>query len=110
MRLTDLLVDMAYQVVQGTLDREITTLVYDSRKVERDSVFVCIAGAVRDAHDFAGEVAEKGAAVLIVEKEVSVPNDVTVLRVENTRLALAQASAAYFGHPAEELITIGIPA
>lgn len=108
MRLMELLEDMEYQCLQGTVDREVTTLVYDSRKVEQDSVFVCIVGAVRDAHDFAGEVAEKGAAVLIVEKEVAVPEQVTVIRVENTRLALAQASAAYFGHPARELITIGI--
>ncbi len=108
MKLIDLLEEMEYQCVQGSVDREITTLAYDSRKVERDSVFVCITGAVRDAHDFAEEVAEKGAAVLIVEKEVSVPEAVTVIRVENTRLALAQASAAYFGHPARELTTIGI--
>lgn len=108
MKLVDLLEEMEYECVQGSVDRDISTLVYDSRKVERDSVFVCITGAVRDAHDFAGEVAEKGAAVLIVEREVSVPDAVTVIRVENTRLALAQASAAYFGHPARELITIGI--
>ncbi len=108
MKLVDLLEEMEYECVQGSVDRDISTLVYDSRKVERDSVFVCITGAVRDAHDFAGEVAEKGAAVLIVEREVSVPDAVTVIRVENTRLALAQASAAYFGHPARELTTIGI--
>lgn len=108
MKLTDLLEDMTYRCVQGSVDREITTLVYDSRKVERDSVFVCITGTVRDAHDFVEEVAEKGAAVLIVEKEVTVPENVTVIWVEDTRLALAQASAAYFGHPARELITIGI--
>lgn len=108
MKLVDLLEEMEYECVQGSVDRDISTLVYDSRKVERDSVFVCITGAVRDAHDFAGEVAEMGAAVLIVEREVSVPDAVTVIRVENTRLALAQASAAYFGHPARELTTIGI--
>lgn len=108
MKLTGLLEDMTYRCVQGSVDREITTLVYDSRKVEKDSVFVCITGTVRDAHDFAEEVAEKGAAVLIVEKEVTVPENVTVIQVEDTRLALAQVSAAYFGHPARELITIGI--
>lgn len=108
MKLTELVKEMTYECVQGNVDREITTLVYDSRKVEKDSVFVCISGAVRDAHDFAEEVAEKGVAVLIVEKDVKVPESVTVLKVENTRLALAQTSAAYFGHPARELTTIGI--
>ena len=108
MKLSCLLEEMEYECVQGTLDREITTLVYDSRKVEKDSAFVCISGAVCDGHDFAQEVAKKGAAVLFIEKDVEVPDEVTVIRVQNTRLALAQTSAAYFRHPAKELITIGI--
>ena len=108
MKLSCLLEEMEYECVQGTLDREITTLVYDSRKVEKDSAFVCISGAVCDGHDFAQEVAKKGAAVLFVEKDVEVPEEVTVIRVQNTRLALAQTSAAYFRHPAKELITIVI--
>lgn len=108
MKLLELLEDMEYECLQGEEDREVSTLVYDSRKVEKDSVFVCISGAVRDGHDFALEVAKKGASVLLVEKEVEVPEHVTVIRVSDTRLALAKASAAYFGHPAKELITIGI--
>lgn len=108
MKLRELLQDVEYQCLQGTTDRDITTLVYDSRKVVEGSVFVCIVGAVRDAHDFAGEVAQKGAAVIIVEREVAVPDDVTVIRVEDTRLCLAQASAAYFHYPAREMTTIGI--
>ena len=51
MKLSCLLEEMEYECVQGTLDREITTLVYDSRKVEKDSAFVCISGAVCDGHD-----------------------------------------------------------
>lgn len=108
MNLTDLLENISYECLQGNADREISTLVYDSRKVEKDCVFVCITGAVRDGHDFAAEVAGKGAGALIVEKEVTVPKDVTVIRVEDSRIALAEASAAYFGHPAKELTTIGI--
>ncbi len=108
MKLQDLVAELDYTCLQGEMDREITTLVYDSRKAEKDSVFVCISGAVRDAHEFAPEVAQKGAAVLVVEHPVDVPAEVTVLQVENTRLALAVMSAAYFGHPAKKLLTIGI--
>ncbi len=108
MKLIDLLENICYQCIQGGVDREISSLAYDSRKVQKDSVFVCISGAVRDGHDFVQEVVRKGATVLIVEKEVEVAEEVTVLLVENTRLALAQASAAYFGYPARELTTIGI--
>ena len=108
MIIKDLLENLEYSVVQGSLEISISTLVYDSRKVENDSVFVCISGAVCDGHDFAGEVVEKGAAALIVEKDVTVPSEVTVIRVPDTRVALAEMSAAYFGHPAKELTTIGI--
>ena len=108
MKLQELIQDMEYECLQGSLDKEISTLIYDSRKAEQDAMFVCISGAVRDGHDFAKEVVEHGVTVLLVEKEVEVPADVTVLRVADTRLGLAQASAAYFGHPARELTTIGI--
>lgn len=108
MQLKELVAETDYRCLQGETDKEITSLVYDSRKVEQGSVFVCISGAVRDGHDFAGEVAEKGARVLVVEKAVDVPENVTVLQVKDSRLALAQLSAAYFGYPARELTTIGI--
>lgn len=108
MKLQDLLGEVEYTCLQGNVEKEISTLAYDSRKVASGSVFVCISGAVRDGHDFAVEVVEKGATVLIVEKPVAVPSDVTVLQVSDSRLALAQLSAAYFGHPAKELTTIGI--
>ena len=108
MKLLELLEDMEYECLQGSLDKEITSLIYDSRKAEDGAVFVCISGAVRDGHDFAKEVAEKGCTTLIVEKKVEVPEDVTLICVKDSRLALAQASAAYFGHPADKLTTIGI--
>lgn len=108
MKLSQLLERMEYEIVQGSADTEISTLVYDSRKVEKDSAFVCISGSVRDAHEFIPDVVKAGAAVVVVEKDVKVDEHVTVVKVENTRLTLACMSAAYFGHPAEKLKTIGI--
>lgn len=108
MQIKQLLDGIEYEVLAGTVDVEVTGLVYDSRKVEKGSVFVCISGAVRDAHDFIPEVVEKGAAAIVVEKPVEPVDGVTYVRVENTRKALAYMSAAYFGHPADKLKTIGI--
>lgn len=108
MKLSDLIQGMEYECVQGDVDREITTLVYDSRKIEAGSVFVCICGAVSDGHQYIPQAVEKGAAAVIVQKDVKVDDSLTVLKVEDTRLALAETSAAYFGHPAKELTTIGI--
>ena len=108
MKLTKLLERLEYKVVQGNDDIEITELTNDSRKVCAGSVFVCISGAVVDGHEFVKEVSEKGAKAVIVEKEVEAPEHVTVIKVEDTRYALALASAAYFGYPAEQLKVIGI--
>ena len=106
--LTKLTEKLEYEVLCGEEERQITTLVYDSRKVEEGSIFVCISGAVFDGHKFIDEVIEKGAKVLIVERDVPKREGVTILKVKDTRYALALLSAAYFGYPAEEMKIIGI--
>lgn len=108
MKLDSLLTNLEYRCVQGTTDREVSDIVYDSRKVSAGDIFVCISGAVSDGHDFAAETAGKGAVVIVAQKPVNVPSDVTVIEVADSRIALAELSAAYFGHPAKELKTIGI--
>ena len=108
MKLTQLLERLEYEVVQGDDQIEVTELINDSRKVTEGSVFVCISGAVSDGHAYVQQVAEKGAAAVIVEKDVEAPEGLTVIKVENTRYALALTSAAYFGYPAEKLKVIGI--
>ena len=108
MKIKQLLEDLQYEVLAGNVETDISTLVYDSRKVVEGSVFVCISGSVRDAHDFIPDVARKGAAAVVVEKNVPLIEGLTYIKVEDTRLALACMSAAYFGHPAQKLKTIGI--
>ena len=103
-----LLKDLEYIVLQGTVDGEITAVINDSRKVCPGCLFICISGAVFDGHVYAKEVADKGAKVLVVNKPVEVPKDVTVIQVADTRYAMAYISAAYFDHPASKLKTIGI--
>jgi len=71
-------------------------------------VFLCISGTTVDAHDFIPQVAEKGAAAIVVTKDVQVPANVTVVKVENARKALSYMAAAYFGKPAEKMTLIGI--
>ena len=108
MKLSKLLEKLEYTVLAGNTDMEISTLVYDSRKVQKDSVFVCISGSVRDAHEFIPDVVKNGAAAVIVEKDVTPVDGVTYIKVEDTRLALAYMSAAYFDYPAKKIKTIGI--
>ena len=99
---------LEYTLVQGQAETEITGLVYDSRKATEGCLFVCIKGAVADGHDFIDEVAQKGAAAIMVQEEADAPEGVALVRVSDTRYGLALASAAWFGHPARELKVIGV--
>ncbi len=110
MRCEELLKGLSYECVRGSIEKEIAEVVYDSRKISEGCLFICICGYNVDGHSFAKEAAQKGAAVLVVSKDVELPaeSDITVIRVEDTRYAMAFISAAYFGHPADRLKVIGI--
>lgn len=109
MRLSKLLEKMDYELVQGSLQTEVKDLAYDSRKIRPGMLFVAITGTVVDGHKYIPDVVEKGAAVLVVEKEIEIPSeDVTVVRVANGRAALSFLSQAYFDYPTEKMISIGI--
>lgn len=108
MRLDKLLERLDYEVLQGSVDTDIVTLVNDSREAEKGSAFVCVRGVVSDGHNYAADAAAKGAAALVVEREVNAPEDVTVILVKDTRYALALMSAAYYGYPAKKMKIIGV--
>ena len=105
-----LLSRISYTVIKGDDNTTVSEVVYDSRKITKGCMFICIEGANFDGHTFAKEAAQKETAVLIVSKEVEVPKEsnITIIKVENTRYAMAFIAAAYFGNPAEKLKTIGI--
>lgn len=108
MKVSLLLERLEYTCCQGSTEQEVSTVVYDSRKVQQNSLFICIRGAVVDGHRFIPDVIAKGAKTIVAEEEIQAPEDVTVIRVKDTRYAMAFISAAYFGYPAEKLKTIGI--
>ncbi|WP_391118535.1 Mur ligase family protein [Psychrobacillus sp. L3] len=88
---------------------DITGLAYNSRKVEKGQVFVCVRGFKADGHQFAGQAVEKGATALVVEEFIE-GLDVPQYKVESGRNALATLADAYYGHPTQQLKTIGITA
>lgn len=106
----ELLENLQYDVLTGTVEKGVTKVIYDSRKIEEGCLFICIKGANFNGHDFAKEACEKKAACVVVCEEAEVPEntETTVIRVEDTRYAMAFISAAYFSHPAKELKVIGI--
>ena len=108
MKLLEVLQGLDYEVLKGNTDTEIREIQNDSRKVQPGDLFFCISGAVSDGHTYAEDVAAKGAAVIVVEKPVNVPDTVTVIRVKSTRYAMGKISSAFYGNPSEKLTVIGL--
>lgn len=108
MKLEELLSGVEFECLQGQPDCEVTDVAYDTRKLAQGAVFVCIRGAKLDSHTLAARAYECGASSFVVEEAIDVPSGVPVVKVKDTRRALAVMSAAFFGHPASQLVTIGI--
>lgn len=108
MELGCLLEQLDYSVLKGELNVEVSDIIYDSRKVTPGTVFLCISGTTTDAHDYIPAAIQKGAVAVIVEKDVDIAEDVTVVKVEKARYALAVMAGNYFGHPSTKMTTIGL--
>lgn len=103
MKLEQVLAEVNYEVLQGSLDKEVADIAYDSRKVKKDVMFVAIEGTVVDGHKFIDSAVAQGAGVVVVEKRVEVADkDVTVVLVKNGREALSLMSCSVFRLSGEE--------
>lgn len=108
MKLEKLLEKLDYTLDAGSLDTDVSSLEYDSRKVGKGSLFVCLTGFRADGHAYIPAALASGAAALVVEREVEAPEGVSVIRVKDSRYALALLSAAWFGYPADKVTLIGL--
>ena len=108
MRLRELLKDVEYKLIQGNLDIEVNDIAYDSRKVEKDTVFVALKGFRVDGHDYIDKAIENGAKCIIVEDDINVSDDITVIKLNDTRTDLSKLSRTLFGYPDKEMTTIAI--
>ena len=102
MQLKTLLAAIAPRQVTGPVDRVVESIAYDSRRVQRNGLFVALRGEKSDGHQFVEQAVEKGATVIVTEREVQSPRATCVV-VDNTRSALADLGAAFYLQPARRL-------
>ncbi|HFF8987884.1 TPA: UDP-N-acetylmuramoyl-L-alanyl-D-glutamate--2,6-diaminopimelate ligase [Clostridium perfringens] len=108
MILKSLLKGLDYEVIKDNEESKVQNIRYDNRKIEQGDAFVCVKGFKVDGHSFIGDAIKKGAKTLIVQEDVSVQEDITIIKVRDTRKALAIMSSNYFGNPKDKLKIIGI--
>ena len=87
-------------------EREIVSLSCYSQETEKSSLFFCLTGKGRDGHAYAKEAIKRGAAALVVEREL--PVKVPQLLVKNAREAMSLIACAFYGEPSRDLKVIGI--
>lgn len=127
MKLSALLENIDYELLQGDINLEVSDVEYDSRKVKEGALFVCMTGFATDGHGYITRAHDLGAKAVIVEKNLDecheamvkqaaedgfgdtyVPYSMTVVKVKDVKKALALVSATWFGNPAKQLTVIGL--
>jgi UDP-N-acetylmuramoyl-L-alanyl-D-glutamate--2,6-diaminopimelate ligase len=106
MKLGALLAQAKIPVPEGSADRDVRAIAYDSRKVKDGSLFVAIPGFHRDGADFVGAAVKSGAVAVVAERKVRTKAPVAV--VPDVRAALADLAVEFFDHPTEKLKIVGV--
>ncbi|QEK11948.1 UDP-N-acetylmuramoyl-L-alanyl-D-glutamate--2,6-diaminopimelate ligase [Crassaminicella thermophila] len=108
MKINELLNNVSIIETIGDMDIDIEGIAYDSRKVKNNYVFVCIIGIKTDGHNYIDQAVKNGAKVLILEKNIAPIEGVTIIKVENSRKALAIISSNFFKNPTKSMNIIGV--
>lgn len=108
MLISDMLIGLDYEVIQGDLDLDIKAVQYNSKKVTSGDVFVCIEGFNVDGHDYAEKAISSGARAVVCRKDLKLDNSITVIKVKDTRKALAIMASNIFRNPIKDIKLIGV--
>jgi UDP-N-acetylmuramoyl-L-alanyl-D-glutamate--2,6-diaminopimelate ligase len=108
MNLAEIVKTVKPLAIEGTLDREITGITYDSRRVMPGNLFVAVRGERTDGHRFVDAAIDRGALAVVLEGDASFRQRVTRIKVRDARRSMAQASAQFYNHPSENLKVVGI--
>ncbi len=114
MKLSDILRNISVTEAVGDLDKEISEIVYDSRKAKENTIFVALRGTQLDGHRFIVDAIGSGAAAVVLEDDSIVGDDYflshnsTKVLVSNTRRALSALASNFFGRPADRLKVVGV--
>ena len=108
MKLKELFDGIKYKLIKGDIELDIKDIVYDSRKVKDGVLFMAVVGSMVDGHDYISDAIKKGAKCIVISKDIDIKEDVTVIKVKDTRKILSKLSMKLFKYPQSKLKTIAI--
>jgi len=107
-KIEEILKGLTYTVLSGDKSIEINNPQYDSRKIKCGDMFFAIGGFNVDGHNFISKAIENGAKTVVVEKDVTLVEGITFIKVENGRRALAIAASNFYNNPSKKMKIMGI--
>lgn len=109
MELSKVLGKLRYEVIQGSIDKKIENVCWDSRRMKPNSLFIAVKNRNVDRHDFVAEVVKNGAIAIVIEHEVyDVPKGITIIKVENSKKAMAIIAEEFYDNPSNKFNLIGV--
>lgn len=109
MQLIELLNRIPVLEIHGKNDREVSVLVFDSRKVSADSLYIAVKGTVSDGHSFIASSIEKGAKTVVCEElPKDLDENITYIKVKDSSKTLGQLASNFYGNPSEKLKLVGV--
>lgn len=108
MQLVKLIEGLTQREVKGNIDTDIKGIAHHSKNIGHDYLFVALKGFKEDGHHYLSEAIASGAKAAIVEDNQLSEEGIAIIKVPDTRIALAQVSACFYQHPSEKLKVIGI--
>jgi UDP-N-acetylmuramoyl-L-alanyl-D-glutamate--2,6-diaminopimelate ligase len=94
--------------ITGKGDLTVSDISFDSREVKKGYLFFAVKGIKTDGHDFIDSAVKNGAAAVIGEKEIDLKGKFTYIKVEDSRKALGDVAALWYGNPSDKLKVIGV--
>jgi UDP-N-acetylmuramoyl-L-alanyl-D-glutamate--2,6-diaminopimelate ligase len=107
MQLKTLIAAITPRQIIGPVEREVETIAYDSRRVQKNTLFVALKGEKSDGHNFIAEAIDRGASSIVTEREEKYARATTVV-VDDSRTALADLAATFYQRPARRLKMAGV--
>lgn len=109
MRIYELLKGIDYEIVQGSIETEINHISWDTRRIKEKSLFICVKNRNVDRHSFAMEAINKGAIALVIQNNIdNLPQNITVIKVGDSRKVMASIASNFYGDVAKKLKLIGV--
>ena len=109
MKLEEILKGIYVMEIKGDINKDISGINIDSRKIELGNVFVAVKGTQTDGHTYIGKAIEKGATVIICETfPTNLESAITYIKIADTEDSIGKLATSFYGNPTSKLDLIGV--